>query len=246
MRLDRYLAELGVGTRSQVKQYIKKGQVTVNGVSIKDPGCRVREEGDTVCFLGRPLSYVRYEYYMFHKPAGCVTARTDPVHRTVMDYLPKDVKKDLAPVGRLDLDTEGLLLFTNDGALAHRLLSPAHHVEKTYFARVEGELTPDHVNAFTKGLNIGDEKPTAPARLVIEKSGPVSEALLTITEGRFHQVKRMFQAVGCQVVYLKRISMGGLGLDAGLSPGEYRPLTKEELERILENGNIGTDRSGDL
>lgn len=246
MRLDKYLADLGVGTRSQVKQYIKKGQVTVNGCVAKDPGQKVAEDRDVVCFQGKPLSYTRYEYYMFHKPSGCVTARTDNTHRTVMDFLSAEVRKDLSPVGRLDLDTEGLLLITNDGGLSHRLLSPAHHVEKTYFARVEGSLTPEHVTAFAKGLDIGDEKPTAPAKLMIAESGPVSDIYLTITEGRFHQVKRMFQAVGCEVTYLKRVSFGGLKLDEKLPPGAYRPLTKEELERIHNNANNGTDRSGDL
>lgn len=264
IRLDKYLADLGLGARSQVKQFIRKGQVTVNGRETVDPGQKILAETDEVCFQGRVLSYQVLEYYMLYKPAGCVTARSDGLHRTVMEYLPAGARKDLFPVGRLDLDTEGLLLITNDGALSHRLLSPAHHVEKTYFARVEGPLLPEHQMQFEEGLLIGEEKPTAPARLTIlgalEKpetsdrvSGPGSwpengasereadqdsspevwETLLTITEGRFHQVKRMFQAVGCRVTYLKRIAMGGLTLDESLMPGECRPLTKEELERIL-------------
>ncbi len=231
MRLDKYLSELGAGTRSQIKQEIKKGQVSVNGTTAKDPGQRIDEEADQVCFQGRLLRYLRYEYYMLHKPAGCVTACRDKVHRTVMDYLDTD-RRDLSPVGRLDLDTEGLLLITNDGALAHRLLSPARHVEKTYAAQVEGTLTEEHISLFASGLEIGDEKPTAPARLVITESGPRSEVLLTITEGRFHQVKRMFAAVGCTVTYLKRLSMGGLTLDEDLRPGEYRPLKPEELAQL--------------
>lgn len=257
MRLDKYLSELGIGTRSQVKQEVKKGQVSVNGVTARDPGQRIDEAADTVCFQGKPLRYAQYEYYMFHKPAGCVTARTDGAHRTVMDYLDRD-RRGLSPVGRLDLDTEGLLLITNDGALGHRLLSPANHVEKTYFARMEGTLAPEHVPLFASGLDIGDEKPTAPAKLVIMEGGPSSEALLTITEGRFHQVKRMFEAVGCRVTYLKRLSMGGLVLDEGLQPGEYRPLGAEELAQLGicpgtgkmgENGYAGTirtDRSSDI
>ena len=258
MRLDKFLAETGVGSRSQVKQLLKKGLVSVNGVVVKDPGQKVLEDTDEVRFAGEVLSYQRFAYYMLYKPAGCVTARSDRWHRTVMDYLPQGIRGDLAPVGRLDLDTEGLLLITNDGALSHRLLSPACHVEKTYFARVAGDLKPEYVELFREGLDIGDEKPTAPARLAFlgtpgaegaqknptgspvretppenPTGSPVGEVLLTITEGRFHQVKRMFQAVGCEVTYLKRISMGGLTLDEGLSPGECRLLTKEELERIL-------------
>lgn len=243
IRLDKYLAELGVGSRSQVKEYIRKGQVTVNGAVLRDPQQKIAEGADQVCCQGTPLFYAKYSYYMFHKPGGCVTARADGAHRTVMDYL-KDVKaRDLSPVGRLDLDTEGLLLITNDGALAHRLLSPAHHVEKTYVARVAGVVTEGHVKQFEEGLDIGDEKLTAPARLVVERSGPISQIALTLTEGRFHQVKRMFQAVGCQVVYLKRISMGGIALDEALRPGEYRALTRGEVERIH---NADTNRSNYL
>jgi 16S rRNA pseudouridine516 synthase len=149
-----------------------------------------------------------------------------------MDYLTDTIRKDLFPVGRLDIDTEGLLLITNDGALAHELLSPAHHVPKTYYAKVAGKVTEEDVNLFKCGVDIGEDKPTKPAELVIRSSGAISEITLTITEGKFHQVKRMFQAVGKEVVYLKRLSMGGLTLPKELAPGEYRALTQEELERI--------------
>ena len=173
-----------------------------------------------------------YEYYLFHKPAGCVSATEDNLHKTVMDYLTDVRRKDLFPVGRLDIDTEGLLFITNDGALAHELLSPAKHVEKTYYAKVEGHVTEDDVNLFEKGVDIGEDVPTKPAKLVVLSEGDISEVELTITEGKFHQVKRMFEAVGKKVIYLKRLSMGNLTLPKDLAPGEYRPLTKQELEHL--------------
>jgi 16S rRNA pseudouridine516 synthase len=172
------------------------------------------------------------EYYLFYKPAGCVTATEDHMHKTVMDYLTDTVRSDLFPVGRLDIDTEGLLLITNDGALAHDLLSPAKHVEKTYYAVIDGVVTEKDVNSFENGVDIGEEKLTKPGKLRILKSEPESEIELTITEGRFHQVKRMFETVGKKVLYLKRISMGPLQLTDDLKPGEYRPLTEEEITAL--------------
>ena len=166
---------------------------------------------------------------MFHKPVGCVTATEDNRHKTVMDYLENTVRSDLFPVGRLDIDTEGLLLITNDGALAHELLSPSRHVQKTYYARIDGKVTEEDVNLFEKGVDIGEKKLTKPGFLKILKGEPQSEIELTITEGKFHQVKRMFEAVGKKVLYLKRISMGPLTLPKDLNPGEYRELTEEEL-----------------
>ena len=163
---------------------------------------------------------------------GCVTATEDQLHKTVMDYLTDTVRSDLFPVGRLDIDTEGLLLITNDGALAHDLLSPAKHVEKTYYAVIDGVVTEKDVNSFENGVDIGEEKLTKPGKLRILKSEPESEIELTITEGRFHQVKRMFEAVGKKVLYLKRISMGPLQLTDDLKPGEYRPLTEEEITAL--------------
>lgn len=234
IRLDKYLADMGVGTRSQVKQYLKKGFVTVNNQIEKRPEQKIDIQRDSVCFQGKLIQYYEYAYYMFYKPAGCVSATCDSVHKTVLDYL-KDVPyKDLFPVGRLDIDTEGLLLITNDGALSHDLLSPSKHVPKTYFAKVEGQITDEHIHLFEEGLDIGDEKLTAPAKLEIIISDTISETLITITEGRFHQVKRMFEKIGGRVLYLKRISMGNLSLDNNLSPGEYRPLTEKELE-LLKN-----------
>ena len=240
IRLDKLLANMGIGTRSEVKSLIKSGRVTVNGGTVKRPETKVDEKNDRILADGREVCYSKYETYMFHKPAGCVTATRDNHDKTVMDYLEISGKERFFPVGRLDKDTEGLLLITNDGALAHKLLAPGKHVDKTYFARVEGKLLPEHGRLFQEGLDIGDEKPTRPAVLHILSSGEQSEAEVTIREGRFHQVKRMFAAVGCEVLYLKRLSMGGVALDGALPPGAYRPLTKEELARIYGTENAAT------
>ncbi len=238
MRLDKYLAEMGAGTRSEVKKLVRAGRVTINGAVAEKPEQKVDPETDTVCLDGEALLYAAYEYYLFHKPAGCVSATEDKIHKTVMDYLTDTLRDDLFPVGRLDIDTEGLLLITNDGALAHELLSPAHHVKKTYYARVAGRVTEEDARLFQQGVDIGEEKLTKPAELVILTSGEESEIELTITEGKFHQVKRMFQAVGKEVVYLKRLSMGPLTLPETLLPGEYRALTQEELMLLQkETGN---------
>lgn len=229
---------MGAGTRSEVKKLVRAGRVTINGAVAEKPEQKVDPETDTVCLDGEALLYVAYEYYLFHKPAGCVSATEDKIHKTVMDYLTDTLRDDLFPVGRLDIDTEGLLLITNDGALAHELLSPAHHVKKTYYARVAGRVTEEDTRLFQQGVDIGEEKLTKPAELVILTSGEESEIELTITEGKFHQVKRMFQAVGKEVVYLKRLSMGPLTLPETLLPGEYRALTQEELMLLQkETGN---------
>lgn len=228
IRLDKYLAEMGKGTRSQIKQDLKKGLVKVNGVTVKTPEQKVDPETDTVTYGGETVSFVAFEYYMLNKPAGCVSATEDKREQTVIDLITEHSRKDLFPVGRLDKDTEGLLLITNDGDLAHRLLHPTKHVDKTYFARIEGTATEAMAQAFMDGLDIGDAKPTLPAKLKILTAGDVSEVEITIREGRFHQVKRMVEAVGSQVLYLKRLTMGSLTLDPMLEPGDYRPLTEKE------------------
>lgn len=236
IRLDKYLANAGAGTRTEVKNKIRKGLVTVNGEVVKKPETKLDADRDEICVGEKTLDYPKYEYYMFHKPAGCVTATQDNLHQTVMDYISSGKKEELFPVGRLDKDTEGLLLITNDGALAHELLSPRKHVDKTYYAKVEGIVSETDRQAFLKGVDIGEEKPTLPAELEILKSAEISEVCLTIREGRFHQVKRMFEAVDKQVMYLKRLSMGAISLDEHLEKGEYRPLTREEIERIGGSG----------
>lgn len=233
MRLDKFLSEMGVGTRSQVKLKIRRGLVTVNGETAQKPELQV-DENACVSVDGREITFVRAEYYMLNKPAGCVSATEDSKLSTVLDLIEDKKRKDLFPVGRLDRDTEGLLLITNDGALSHLLLSPKRHVDKSYFARIRGCVTAEHIEQFRVGLDIGDEKLTRPADLVIEKSGEESEITITICEGRYHQVKRMFEAIGCEVLYLKRLSMGSLKLDPALKPGEYRKLTDAEL-KLLED-----------
>ena len=231
MRLDKFLCETGIGTRSEVKTCLKKGQVTVNGEIIKKPEVKIDENNDIICYLGQTLAYEAVQYFLLNKPAGCVTATRDNLSETVMIFLPENRRDDLFPVGRLDKDTEGLLLITNDGQLAHELLSPKKHVDKTYFAVIDGEVKEEHKQLFLEGLDIGDDDPTMPAKLEILKSGEISEIELTIQEGRFHQVKRMFEAIGTKVTYLKRISMGPLRL-GDLQPGEVRVLTENELEQL--------------
>ena len=242
MRLDKYLCETGFGTRSQVKDLLKKGQVMVNGEVVKKPELKINETTDQIFCQGKKASYQKNIYLMLHKPAGVVSATEDNREKTVLDLVrPEDRKNGLFPVGRLDKDTEGLLLLTDDGELAHRLLSPKKHVDKTYYAKIDGQVTEEHVKQFREGLNIGDEKKTLPAVLTILLSGPVSEIEVTIHEGRFHQIKRMFEAVGCKVTYLKRLSMGSLVLDETLPPEEYRPLTEAELEGLTKQR--GTDKN---
>ena len=242
MRLDKYLCETGFGTRSQVKDLLKKGQVMVNGEVVKKPELKINETTDQILCQGKKASYQKNIYLMLHKPTGVVSATEDNREKTVLDLVrPEDRKNGLFPVGRLDKDTEGLLLLTDDGELAHRLLSPKKHVDKTYYAKIDGQVTKEHIEQFREGLDIGDEKKTLPAVLTILLSGPVSEIEITIHEGRFHQIKRMFEAVGCKVTYLKRLSMGSLVLDETLPPEEYRPLTESELEGLTKQR--GTDKN---
>lgn len=231
IRLDKYLCEMEAGTRSEVKAFIKKGRVTVNGETAKAPEQKVDETRDTVTLDGHSFSYQKFFYYMLHKPAGVVTAVRDHHDQTVLDLLADAPGKDLSPVGRLDKDTEGLLLITNDGALSHRLLSPVKHVPKTYLVHTKRPVTSQMCEKLEAGVEIGDETPTAPAKIKL-LSDTDCGLLLTITEGRFHQVKRMLQAVGNEVVYLKRLSMGTLVLDETLSKGSWRALTEEEKAQL--------------
>lgn len=234
MRLDKFLCETGFGTRSQVKEMLKKGQVTVNGVAAKKPEQKIDEHKDQITCQGKIASYEKYVYYMLHKPAGVVSATEDKREKTVLDLLKSEDRRDgIFPVGRLDKDTEGFLLLTDDGDLAHRLLSPRKHVDKTYYAKIAGSVTEAHIERFREGLDIGDEKKTLPAMLeILASKTETSEIRITIHEGRFHQVKRMFEAVGCKVIYLKRLSMGAVALDETLAPGDYRPLNEKERELL--------------
>lgn len=233
-RLDKFLAMNGVGTRSEVKKLIRSGAVYVGGAVEKRPERKVDSSADEVSVNGRILEYDSFICLMLHKPAGCITATGDRSHRTVMDYIAHERKAELFPVGRLDIDTEGLLLLMNDGDLAHRMLSPRQHVEKTYFVRVEGTLTDEDTQAFARGVDIGEKSLTLPAVMKILTAGESSEAEVTICEGKFHQVKRMFAARGKKVTYLKRIRMADISLDEALAPGQWRPLNRNELEKLLE------------
>ena len=238
MRLDKYLSAMGVDSRSEVKKLIKAGKVTVNGAVETDSGRHV-SEADDICVRGKTIGYIEHVYYMLHKPAGVITATEDSRQETVMDlFAPEDLKrKGLFPVGRLDKDTEGLLLVTDDGDLNHRLLSPTRHVDKTYYALIDGIVTPDDVERFAEGLYVDEELTAQPAVLNILETDEIqgqSRIEVTIREGKYHQVKRMFHAVGKEVVYLKRLSMGSLTLDETLAKGEYRKLTEAELKELKE------------
>lgn len=273
IRLDKFLADMGKGSRSQIREAAKKGRVLVNGEPEKRTDRKITPGTDKILLDGIPVQYRKYEYYMLNKPRGVVSATEDNHCPTVVDLLGKgpegDLRRDLFPVGRLDKDTEGLLILTNDGELAHRLLSPRCHVDKVYYAQVTGRLPADAAAVMAEGMTLKDGTQVLPARLEIVGDRPVlpagrepvdkrqalsgketilgrnrppieqkppgnaesgvTEVLLTIQEGKFHQVKRMFEALDCQVVYLKRLSMGPVRLDASLKPGEYRRLTEEEI-----------------
>lgn len=233
-RLDKMLAHTGFGTRSEIKQLVKRGAVYVNGKSVNDSGLQVNPERDEVTVDGERVHFRQYVYLMLNKPPGVVSATEDNRDRTVVDLLPAEYAHfDVFPVGRLDKDTEGLLLLTNDGKLAHQLLSPKKHVPKTYFAEVRGLVNEEDQVAFRQGVTLDDGYVTLPAQLQIIAQADLSCIQLTITEGKFHQVKRMFEAVGKKVVYLKRVSMGSLRLDESLSLGQCRELTEQELAGLL-------------
>jgi 16S rRNA pseudouridine516 synthase len=237
IRMDKYLADMGMGTRSEIKLLIRKGRVKLNHTVCNKPEQKISIGVDRVCVDDKEICYVKNEYYMLNKPAGVVSATRDKLCSTVLDLITDKKCKDLFPVGRLDKDTEGLLLITNDGELAHQLLSPKKHVDKVYYARVKGRVTEQDAEVFLQGVDIGEESLTLPARLHIITSADISEIELTIQEGRYHQVKRMFEAVGKEVIYLKRLSMGSLTLDEKLKPGEYRELTEQELWLLKRGSN---------
>lgn len=240
-RLDKILAHLGYGSRSEIKKLVRGGSIQVNGRAAGDSGMQVNPLEDEIRVHNETVEFREFIYIMLNKPQGVISATEDSRDSTVIDLLDERyVPFEPFPVGRLDKDTEGLLLLTNDGKLAHMLLSPRRHVPKTYFARVDGKVTAQEAGAFRQGVVLDDGYAALPAELRIlsiqgGKEDPyISEIELTITEGKFHQVKRMFQAVGMKVIFLKRISMGGLLLDDRLSPGEYRELTDKEINKLKE------------
>lgn len=232
MRLDKLLSHTGFGSRREVKPLLKSGSVVVNGTIQKDSKRQVNPEKDQITVHGNPVIYQEFVYFMLHKPQNVVSATEDNLSETVIDLLAQeDTLTNPFPVGRLDKDTEGLLIITNDGTLAHNLLSPKKHVNKTYYAKIEGDVTAADVEIFQAGITLDDGYTCKPAQLEIITPNEIN---ITIQEGKFHQVKRMFAATGKTVTYLKRISMGNLKLDESLELGEYRPLTDEELA-LLQN-----------
>ena len=235
MRVDKLLSNVGVASRAELKKYCKQGLISVNGKVINNPGVQVDSESDDIRFNGEKIVYREFVYIMLNKPDGYISATFDKYDPIVLDLIDQSyLVFEPFPVGRLDKDTEGLLVLTNDGQLAHRVLSPKKHVPKTYYAKIQGKVTEEDILAFEKGVILDDGYETMPSQLKILKSDDMSEIELTIHEGKFHQVKRMIESVGKKVVYLKRLSMGKLKLDESLGLGEYRELTEEEVKLIEE------------
>ena len=240
MRLDKFLGDQGIGTRKQIKEYVKNGRCRINGEVAKKSDVHIDEEKDEIAFDGEILSYSKYHYFLLNKPVGVVSATRDGRNKTVLDLLKNENVKDLSPCGRLDIDTEGLLLLTDDGDLIHRLLSPKKHVDKVYEVHLRDRLKEQDIAKLEEGVDIGDKKEdgttdyTLPAQVKVKEDDDQGRPIihLTIREGRFHQVKRMLEAVGNEVLFLKRLSMGSLMLDTGLNPGEYRALTSREIEDL--------------
>lgn len=232
-RLDKLIASMGSFSRREVKPLIREGRILADGLPVSSAEEKYDPETTEISVDGVALGYRRYTYLMMNKPAGVLSATRDGKGKTVLDLLEPELRKlDLFPAGRLDKDSEGLLLLTNDGQLAHRLLSPRHHVDKIYYVRTEGKLTEEDCRAFAQGMTLGDGLQCLPAGLVILGAGEISEAQVTLREGKFHQVKRMLSALGKPVLYLSRVQMGNLTLDSSLSPGEYRFLTVPEVKEL--------------
>ena len=238
MRLDKFLVACAVGSRTEVKSFLKAGRVTVNGKKEKSAKLQINEDTDEIWFDRQKLEYEEFVYYMMNKPQGVISATEDPKHKTVLDLLDDLARsKEVFPVGRLDIDTHGLLLLTNDGKLAHALLSPKRHVDKTYLAQINGVMTDEDIETFAQGIPLKDFT-CQPAKLElvsVDTEKNQSLVRVTIAEGKFHQVKRMVAYCGKEVVDLQRLTMGTLTLDEDLKRGEWRRLTKEELEGLLES-----------
>ncbi|HLQ39469.1 MAG TPA: pseudouridine synthase [Tetragenococcus sp.] len=239
MRLDKFLADMGLGSRKEVRQFIRQKRVVVNGTVVTVDKFQVKEKKDEVLFDKKAIIYQKYFYYMLNKPAGVITATMDNYEKTVLDlFTAEDFRRDLFPVGRLDKDTEGLLLITNDGKLSHRLLSPRYHVEKEYWAKVTGVMNEKDSQLVAAGLKIDQGEICQPAQLTIEKidsEKQTSVIRLVLHEGKFHQVKRMIHALGKEVTYLKRVRMADLKIDPELSLGNYREMTEKEVTLLLLN-----------
>lgn len=229
IRLDKFLAHAGLGTRKEVKQLIRSKRIKVNDQLVRNDDLKINENQDVVMLDDEPISYEQTIYMMLNKPAGVISATFDEKQATVMDCFDEFIPLDAFPVGRLDIDTEGLLLITNDGALAHELLAPKKHVDKVYYVKLKEMISDEGIKALEAGIQINDEECCAPASV---KQLSDTEIELTIHEGKFHQVKRMMHAIDNEVLYLKRLRMGTLKLDETLKCGEYRPLTKEEINEL--------------
>lgn len=247
LRLDKFISNMTKFSRTEAVERIYHNHITVNGRIKKDPAIKVDPEKDEICLDGEKIEYEEFVYYMLNKPAGVVSATEDKKYKTVVDLI--DTSREIAPVGRLDIDTEGLMLLTDDGKLAHRLISPKKHVDKVYYAEIDGEISAEVIKGFEEGIDYGEDKPSEPGKLeiitdadIIKKmdaskssessskgSKPVSAAYVTIHEGKFHQIKRMFEVYGLHVTYLKRISMGKLTLDETLAPGAYKKILREDI-----------------
>ncbi|KHO61532.1 pseudouridine synthase [Thermoanaerobacter sp. YS13] len=236
MRIDKLLSNIGIGTRKEVKKFIKEGLVLVNGNIVKDAGLIINTEIDEILFDGKKLNYKEFIYIMINKPKGVISATSDPIEKTVIDLLPQELKaRNPFPVGRLDKDAEGLILITNNGNLAHKLLSPKKNVIKKYYAEILGFVNESDIKAFIEGIVLEDGYKTLPANLEILSSSDVSKVYVYIREGKYHQIKRMFESVGKKVIYLKRLAMGSLTLDENLKPGEWRELSEEELSLLKKS-----------
>lgn len=231
MRLDKFLANSGIGTRKEVKKFLKKNLVSVNDEIVKKPEMHINPEDDVITFDDIPIEYEPVVYLMMNKPSGFVSATEDDEHETVIDIVPEYMHLDLFPVGRLDKDTEGLLLLTNDGKFSHQLMSPKQKVAKKYYVEVSGHISDDAIDIFKAGIDLGDFT-SSPSELEFVENGEESIAYVTIYEGKFHQVKRMFHAIGCEVTYLKRVQIADLELDERLEFGEYRHLLEEDFKLL--------------
>lgn len=236
MRLDKLLSHLNCGSRKEVQAMIRAGRVQVDGVTERDPAAKVDADTAQVVLDGQAQHYQAQRYYMLNKPAGVITASRDERHDTVLELFPEEMRRGLFAVGRLDKDTEGLLLITDDGALSHALMSPARHVDKVYEAEVEGELVPDAAARFAAGLELKDGTVCRPAQLEAAPDLGENWVRVTLREGKYHQVKRMIAAVGGVVVRLRRVELGGLTLDPALAPGAFRALTAQELTLLTQQG----------
>ncbi|MFD2671836.1 pseudouridine synthase [Marinicrinis sediminis] len=249
MRLDKMLVHLGVGSRSEIKKLVKQTLVTVNDETVKDSGMKIDLEKDIVRVDGEQMHYRAFIYIMLNKPRGVISATEDARERTVLELLPDSLRTfQPFPVGRLDKDTVGLLLLTNDGKLAHELLSPRKHVDKTYYVEASGRLSEADLSKLEQGVTLDDGYVTMPAQAVrVASSGEADQTCfqLTIQEGKFHQVKRMVQAVGSEVTYLKRIRMGPLVLDHTLTEGDWRELTEDEVAQLQSRSTDSPDKTAD-